>query len=188
MIRSFMAFAAVLMLSQSVANAALVTASVDDFTTPGMTQVFDNGTIQVNRIFQLGGLHAGSGYVVLPGDLMVVTYQAVGGTFGDLFSQETGFSASEFTGFTLSASSGGAGSITMISNGGAGIVNVSGALSDYFFAADASTTFVSFNVAANGGAMTVGFGSGFQAVPEPSALLLVGSVLAACGVARRRRS
>jgi len=173
-----------LVLCSSQAEAALVTANIDNFSTAtgGTTTVFNSGGITVKRSVG-GGTFFGAGYFLGSGGTMIVNFSANGGTFGDLYSNETGFAASEFTGFLLSASSAGNGTISM--NGGPDMT-ISGGLNSYFFSAAPATSFVSFLITADSGAMSIGAGSGFQAVPEPSALLLVGSVLGMAAFRRRR--
>ncbi len=185
------------------AEAALVRVEFDSFALSGSPEtVFTSGALTVTRTIST---NSGTAPTISGGNLILsknssatVTYNVTNGTFGDVFATGA-VSAASFDGFSFNAawtqqSNIGNGSGVSISVGGTEVVS-SAAIgtgdNDFRFIADPTATLVSFtftNSFPGGGksAANLVIGS-ISAVPEPSALLLVGSVLGLGFLRRRRR-
>jgi len=175
----------------SQSTAGLITVQFDGFTTPNGTPqtVFTSGALSVQRTATLGdntqysGTHFSTAAVV-PFNTFTLTYNVVGGNFGDVFAT-SGSSGAAFDGFAVSVvySFGGQGRVSI--NGGA-TQSLGPGANVFRNVANPLDTSVSFSFThepGGSGSMTV---TSLSAVPEPTALMLVGSVVGLCFIRRRR--
>ncbi len=179
-------------------EAALVRATFDSFanTTLTSTPVITAGGATVNRTISGAGVSvSGTDLVVQRNSTATVTYSVTGGTFNDVYQALGG--PGTFSGFSFNASVTGApqGQMALTSvlySGTPGLLSTTLAAGDNDFLdtalSNATSVTISFTNDNGGpaGARNLLIGS-VSAVPEPSALLLVGSILGV-GLARRRRS
>jgi len=162
---------------------------IDDFSLSSAPSTLDVNGWEVIRTVNGGEYnHAFQSWSLNGPGVLTVNYTVVGGSFADLFG-------SDFNGFVLNISRNGSGSTIAVADTNLGqtsgpiaIVTPSVRTDFGFGGFDGATSAVTFTFTQTGRPGAKLNLNAFSAVPEPSALLLVGSVLTLAAARRRRIS